>query len=175
MRVVFIDNGVTGTIGYYDGKNKYFISTPTLRMQDYTKAKKNITRIDVPELTRVLRMMDVCDSSGEDIMAVLERPMINSLRFSSSISAARALEATLAVLESLGMPYMFSDSKEWQRGLLPSSGKKGIDTATLKKESMDIGIRMFPVFCDLIRRHKDADGILGAYQWHRKLNGCKAV
>lgn len=169
MRVIFIDNGVTGTIGYYDGEKSEFLLTPTVVQQDYTKKKKNITRIDILSLGRIL-FEHVLDGKGQ-VRAVLERPMINSVRFNASVSGARALEATLTVLEMNGIPYQFCDSKEWQRGLLPSSGKKGIDSATLKKESMDIGIRLFPQHKDLIRKHKDADGILGAYQFWRKLNG----
>ena len=166
MRVIFIDNGVTGSIGYFDGENADFMETPVLKIQDYTKAKKNISRIDIPELSKIL---DKYAGSGA-VMTVIERPMINPTRFSASVSAARALEATLSALEIKTMSYMFSDSKEWQRGLLPSSGKKGVESSELNKDSKDIGIRLVPQFTDLIRKHGDADGILGAYQWYQKLN-----
>ena len=160
---IFIDNGTSGTIGAIDGQGLCaFCPTPTLSMQDYTKAKKTITRIDVVGLSRLLEGF-LQDRDKSNAMVVLERPMINPARFLASISASRALEATITVLEHLGLPYQFVDSKQWQRGLLPLAGKKGTDSATLKKESMDIGIRMFPQFADLIRKHKDADGILGAY------------
>lgn len=176
MRVIFIDNGVTGTIGYFDGTSSGFVLTPVQTMQDYTKAKKNITRIDAKKLMDVLG--DFAYGAGDDNLStpplvILERPLVNPGRFKASMSAMRALEATLAIIESMMLPYQFSDSKDWQKGLLPSSGKKGTDSATLKKESMDIGIRLFPQYRDLISRHKDADGILGAYQWFRKLNGCR--
>ena len=168
MRVVFIDNGVTGTIGYYDGTRADFKLTPTVSLQDYTKAKKNITRISTPKLSNIL--YEYLGYSSELIMVVLERPMINPARFTASISAARALEATMTVLEVALLPYTFCDSKEWQRGLLPSSGTKGVDSKTLKQESRDIGERLFPQFKELIHRHKDADGILGAYSRWRTLN-----
>lgn len=160
--IMFIDNGVTGSIGVIssDGTSA-FLLTPTIKQQDYTKAKKNITRIDVPKLMQIVM-------EHKPSMVYLERPMINPTRFTATISAVRCLEATLSVLESLEIPYQFIDSKEWQRGLLPSSGKKGTDSATLKQESHDIGIRLFPMHKELIHKHKDADGILGAFVFLKK-------
>lgn len=167
MKVIFLDNGVTGSIGVYDGEASRFLLTPVVKMQDYTKAKKTISRIDVVALSRFFR-----EEFSDSVRVVIERPLINPARFSASISAARALEATLAVVEGQHLPYMFCDSKEWQRGILPSSGKKGITSDVLKKESMDIGIRLFPTYGELIRKHKDADGILGAYAfWKRESGG----
>lgn len=166
MRTIFIDNGTTGSIGMYDGDTgeTRFILTPSVETQDYTKAKKRIRRIDTKALMEALGNL----LGGKPSIVCLERPMINPTRFTASISAARSLEATLTVLECMGAPYRFVDSKEWQRGLLPSSGKKGTDSATLKKESLDIGLRLFPQHGELIRKHKDADGILGAYALREK-------
>ena len=178
MRVIFIDNGVTGTIGYWDGMHADFMPTPVVSMQDYTKAKKNITRIDVNRLAEVLGDMAYGkDREGgqEPVTVVLERPLVNPMRFAASISAVRALEATLTVIETMMLPYRFCDSKEWQKGLLPSSGRKGADSTTLKNESRDIGLRLFPQFRELIRKHRDADGILGAYQFYQALNGLREV
>lgn len=155
--IMFIDNGVTGSIGIIKSSTEsVFLLTPTVKMQDYTKAKKNITRVDVPKLMQIVM-------ENRPAIVILERPMINPTRFAATISAVRCLEATLSVLETLEVPYKFVDSKEWQRGLLPSSGKKGTDSATLKQESHDIGIRLFPMHKELIHKHKDADGILGAF------------
>lgn len=160
--IIGIDNGCTGTIGIIrEGMPPLFIETPSFKSQDYTKAKKTVSRIDVPKLYDFIRI----NTEGLEGLSIayVERPMINPARFSASVVAARAYEATITVLEMLKIPYQPIDSKEWQRGLLPSSGKKGVDSATLKKESMDIGIRLFPQFRDLIAKHKDADGILIAY------------
>lgn len=168
MRVIFIDNGTTGSIGYYDGTDAEFILTPAKKEQDYTKKKKEISRIDTGVLMRILREMASGHRDKGQLWVYMERPMINPTRFAASITAARAFEATLSVLEVMSLPRMFVDSKDWQKSILPSSGKKGTDSATLKKESMDIGMRMFPQFEELIRKHKDADGILGAYALYRK-------
>ena len=168
---IFIDNGTTGTIGAVSEKGKalLFEEMPIVKQQDYTKAKKNVSRIDGSKLTTMLRDLATEHEGDEEaIYAYLERPMINPTRFTASICAVRALEATMTVLESLCIGYQFVDSKEWQRGLLPSSGKKGTDSATLKKESHDIGIRMFPQYKELVDKHKDADGILGAYALNRR-------
>lgn len=168
-RVIFIDNGSTGTIGCVSSYEPMFEHTPTISEQDYTKRRKNVTRLDVTRFTELLvRMLDGRASSRT--MVVMERPMINPQRFATSISAARVCEAELVAIELLGLPHMFVDSKDWQRGLLPSSGHKGTTSANLKKESADIGSRMYPQFKDMIRKHGDADGILGAYAMYRRLN-----
>lgn len=169
MNVIFIDNGTTGSIGYYDGKQADFVLTPAKKEQDYTKAKKNVTRIYSEYLIDILS--GFCRKHPDErTIAVMERPMVNPGRFLASIVAARAFEAELVLIEMLGIPHMFCDSKEWQKGLLPSAGRKGTDSATLKKESLDIGIRLFPEFEELIRTQKDADGLLGAYQFYRIVN-----
>lgn len=165
--VVFIDNGVTGTIGVIasDGY-KNFILTPVKKEQDYTKAKKNISRINVPVLYQILK--ELSDRYDKSIAVFLERPLINPKLFNASISASRSMEATVTILEALGIGYQFVDSKEWQKYELPK-GTKG--TAELKKASMDIGARKYPQFAGLIHKHKDADGILGAERFFREVNG----
>ena len=159
--IIGIDNGCTGTIGIIDNRGAAdFVLTPSFKGQDYTKAKKTVSRIDVPRLYDFIKSK----TEGRESLSIayVERPMINPMRFSASINAARAYEATITVLETLCIPYQPIDSKEWQRGLLPSSGKKGVEASVLKQESKDIGIRLFPQFRDLITKHKDADGIPNA-------------
>lgn len=154
-----IDNGVSGSVGTVDssGTLTNFLKIPIFECQDYNKDKKNINRIDTVTLEHWLKQFS-------NAMVLLERPMKNPGRFNASISALRALEATLIVLERLDFSYMFIDSKEWQQDLLPR-GIKGADA--LKKASLDIGKRLFPEFKDLYRG--DADGILIA-EWGRRQN-----
>lgn len=148
-----IDNGVSGTIGVV-GEKTIFFNTPVNVVQDYTKKKANISRIDHKKLTELL--VEITQGySDEEIIVRIERPMVNPTRFNASKSALRALEATLIVVEQLGLPHSFIDSKEWQKDLLPN-GIKG--EADLKKASKDVGDRLFPMFKDL--KHKDRDGIL---------------
>lgn len=154
------DNGVTGSWGVVGEKGTIsdFWKVPVLSVQDYTKAKKNITRIDVKELE--LKLMRYKEEAP--CVVVLERPMKNPARFEASCSAMRALEASLTVIELLELPYMFIDSKEWQKEMLP----KGIIGApNLKKASLDIGKRLFPTI-DV--KHPDRDGILIAEYARRK-------
>jgi hypothetical protein len=87
--------------------------------------------------------------------------MVNSARFSASMSAVRCLEATLIAIEEVGFSYQYVDSKEWQKLLLPK-GLKGSDE--LKKASFDVGKRMFPT----LAIKKDADGLLIAEYLRRK-------
>jgi hypothetical protein len=105
------------------------------------------------------QLMIIHDIPANECIAIIERPMINPTRFKASISAARSLEATQIIFESLGIPYMFIDSREWQKAELP----KGYEGPELKKASMDIGCRLFPDKAELIKKHKDADGLLIAH------------
>lgn len=162
---VGIDNGITGSVGLINSKfETFFYGIPTIIQQNYTKTKQNISRvnqIDLPEIFNSISFNDV-------VHVMLERPMINPARFKASISAARSLEAVLIFLENAHFGYVYIDSKEWQKKLLPS-GIKG--TAELKKASLDIGIRMFPQHEEIIKKNKDADGLLIAEYCRRFYKG----
>jgi len=119
----------------------------------YTKTKQYITRVDFEELCNILFKWK---GKGQ---ATIERPMVNPGRFKTTMSAMRSLEALLIALEMVQIPYLYIDSKEWQKALLPS-GLKGDE---LKKASMDIGIRLFPGCKDEIKKQGDADAMLIAY------------
>ena len=152
-----IDNRVSGTIAIIDAnKDALFYEMPVFSQQNYTKKKGNITRVDTNEL---LHSILGSIHHSEVAMVGIERPMVNPKRWVASCSALRAMEATLIVLEYLGFPYMFLDSKEWQKMLLPH-GVKG--TPALKHASMDRGCQLYPQHRELITKHKDADGLLMA-------------
>lgn len=148
-----IDNGISGTIGVV-GEKTIFTSTPTRSVLKYTKKKANITRIDHKQLYELLNELTTNYKSDEVIVA-LERPMVNPKRFTATASALRAWESTLIVLELLQLPFLYIDSKEWQKIMLPK-GIKG--SPELKKASRDVGDRLFPMFKDI--KHEDRDGIL---------------
>ena len=156
-----IDNGTSGTIGWMgDGIETGFAETPKFEEQSYTKAAKNISRIKRSAL-RELILKILGDNQPCEAIAVLERPRVNPKQFVTTLSAMRALEATLCVLEDLGVPLTYTDSRPWQKKMLPQ-GIKG--SAELKKASKEIGCRLYPQFADAIRKHKDADGLLIA-EW----------
>jgi len=163
-----IDNGVTGTIAWVSNVvPSGFIETPVKSEQNYTREKKNVTRIDTKALEAVLfELMDREQITPEECIAVIERPMVNPARFMASCSALRALEATLIVLEGLGIPRMYTDSRAWQKKLLPQ-GCTG--APELKRASEDIGLRLFPAHSATIKKHKDADALLIA-EWARREN-----
>lgn len=152
------DNGVSGTIGIVgDSIESVFVKTPVKKEQDYTKGKKIITRLDI------LVFMSLFNGFNKnDIVFLIERPMVNPTRFVSTVSALRCHESMLTAIEMLGCRHMFIDSKEWQRELLP----KGCMGEELKKASLDIGNRLFPMFLDV--NHPDRDGILIAEYGRRK-------
>ena len=163
MKKVFcgIDNGVSGTIGIIINEGVSFFKTPTKSEQNYTKKKGNITRIDVKNLKSVLNKF-LEKYKPEEFIVAIERPMVNPTRFQATTSALRALEATLNCIEELELPYIYLDSKEWQKELLP----KGVTGTDLKKASLDIGARLFPQFKDF--KHEDRDGLLMAEFLRRK-------
>lgn len=154
-----IDNGVSGTIGIIYGNDSMFLDTPTFSQQSYTKKKQNITRVNVVQLAQLFKPYQ-----GKNVMVLIERPLVNPTKFKSTLSAIRALEATLNVIEMLGFAYDYIDSREWQKVLLPK-GSKGEE---LKKDSVTIGCRLFPHHEAFIKKHKDADGILIAEYCRRK-------
>ena len=160
--IIGIDNGTTGTIGVINGAaGTKFIKVPVVKQQDYTKKKKNVTRINV-EMLKAFLIGNVIDANNT--LCVVERPMVNPTRFTATISAVRALESVITILEYMGLPYMYVDSKEWAKLMLPA-GCKGSDQ--LKKASKDIGIRLFPQFKEMMMKHGDADGMLIAEYGHR--------
>ena len=133
-----IDNGVSGaiTILSESGFVHIHVKTPVKNCLNYTKKKAFHNRVDFQELTNIL-----FDAIGNDIpFCMIERPMVNPMRWVASVSALRCLEATEIILEELQIPYQFIDSKEWQKVLLPSGLKK----EELKKAANSVAKRLFP-------------------------------
>jgi hypothetical protein len=143
-----IDNGVTGTVSILPDRIHYL--TPVKKCLSYTKKKQWLNRIDTAKLTEMLSKY-ACGQT----LCIIERPMINPARFKASMSALRALEATLIVLDTLEIPYEYIDSKQWQKVMLPQ-GLKGEDE--LKRAAMEVARRLFP---DVkIKTAKGADSLL---------------
>lgn len=153
-----IDNGVTGTICLMnkDGGEVQFFKMPVKKEQSYTKTKQNISRIDHGKLFDLLSLLisDIAEVTNYKVF--IERPMVNPGRFKATVSALRALESTLVIVERWGFPVAYLDSKGWQKQLLPA-GLKGEE---LKKASLDIGNRLFPQFKNF--KHPDRDALLMA-------------
>lgn len=169
--VIFIDNGNTGSMGWYGEAGSGFCLVPVkTRMSHHVKPHK-IKAVDGPALSCIISdIIKDTGHGGEGVIVCRERPMINPRRWKASLSASRADEAETIILEAAGIPFIYVDSKTWQHGTLPSSGTKGVTSSTLKAESMAEGLRLFPEFSALIKKHKDADGILGARVMYDILN-----
>lgn len=164
-----IDNGTTGSIGIIQPYANRFLATPTIMQDSYTKpvlkkktkaAKKRtpvqarISRVDHKAFHRTL--VEVTETSS-DILIIIERPMINPMRFKASMSAMRCLESQLVAIEDLNIPYRYIDSKEWQSEFI-SNDLKGTDS--LKLESKLVGVSMWPQYIDLFIKQGDADSML---------------
>lgn len=156
--IIGIDNGTSGSIGLINDETVVFVPTPSKTEQDYTKKKKNISRLDVEKFKSFLE-----EYINKEPLCILERPLVNPKMFRATEGALRCFEAELSIIESLKISHIFLDSKEWQRKILPS-GIKG--SKELKKASLDIGLRLFPQFEKEIKKQKDADGLLIAYYYY---------
>ena len=155
-----IDNGTSGTIAVVgDSITPVFVHTPVKKEQNYTKAKKIISRLDCTAFLDIVRQEE-----GADVTVLLERPLVNPTRFVATTTALRCFEAELILLETLRYRIIYIDSKEWQSKMLPK-GIKGSDE--LKKLSLDVGNRLFPQFRDF--KHPDRDGLLIA-EYGRRIN-----
>ena len=152
-----IDNGVSGTIALISEDRTEFIKTPVEKVQDYTKAKKIISRLDALSFKAFLDGVEPSQA-----FALIERPMVNPTRFAATASALRCHEAMLIVIELLGIPYAFCDSKEWQREMLP----KGFPDGETKFFYLQVGNRLFPQFREF--KHPDRDALLIAEYARRK-------
>ncbi len=154
-----IDNGSTGSIGIIKEDGTYTLTKlPVKLVQDFTKKKQNISRVQPKDLAKILAI------AGPGSMIMIERPLINPSRFRNTMSAVRVFEATLIVIESLGLPYEMIDSRSWQSVLLP----KGIKGPDLKIASLQVGLRLYPETKGI--KLDERDGILIAHfckQKHR--------
>jgi len=145
--VIGIDNGVTGALCVMpfgdiadseplEPSSEHFWRVPTSRTENYQKEAKSITRLNTSKLLERLQSWVLI----EEAFAVIERPLVNPARFDATLSAVRCFEATLVVLEHLGIPYRFIDSREWQSALLP--GIKG--PGNLKDAGMEWCRKRYP-------------------------------
>lgn len=163
---VGIDNGTTGTIGWVgEGVHPTIIETPIRTEQSYTKSSKNTTRIDHERITALFKEI-IGEHDPSEVLVVMERPFTGSFTkgknggrggFVANVSAARAFEVTLVLVEQARLPHEIVDSKQWQKVMLPT-GVTGSDAR--KAASKDIGLRLFPDQAKVINKHKDADGLL---------------
>ncbi|MFA5153308.1 MAG: hypothetical protein WC554_12160 [Clostridia bacterium] len=171
--VIGIDNGVSGSICViHDTGEVFYTKAPTFEQLSYQKEKKYFTRIKTSELRKWLRK-NIDEATV--IRCYLERPFVNPKAFNATLSAVRAYEATLVVIEELGIPYSTIDSQEWQKDMLPKgiiNTKKSKDKKerkTQKKEAKraadDIARKLFPSVP--IDFEGGGDGLLIA-EWARK-------
>jgi hypothetical protein len=151
-----IDNGTSscGIAILIPNQEAILLKTPTKKCLNYQKEVKHITRIDVPALQMALGGV-LHDQIMSNVLCLVERPLVNPLRFNASLSAVRSFEANLIAIEHFGFPYQYMDSKEWQKAMLP---KNLYGSEALKEASLQVGMRLFPY----LKLKKDADSLLMA-------------
>ena len=158
-----IDNGITGSIGIITVERPFLYPTPSFSVQDYTKKKQNISRLDRYAFRGIIQEFTMSEPGG--IFIIFEHPFWNPmLSPKASKSGVMCFESQLSIIEDLVIPYEVIPSKKWQVELLPA-GIKG--AAESKHASRDVGLRLFPLLSEEIRKHGDADGLLMA-EWARR-------
>lgn len=144
------DNGIGNISAVWPDRLAEYKITPVKRCLNYTKKIAHINRLDRGKTRDIL----LAWTEGYLPVIAVERPMVNPGRFKATASGLRICEAQECLLEDLGLPYRFIDSKEWQKAMLPS-GVKGPETKTA---SLEVGGRLFPHLKESLKN--DADSLL---------------
>ena len=163
--IIGIDNGVSGALSILSQNiSKFYLSKSyTKKCKSYTKKEQNITRIDVENLRKII-IENIPKEKLNETIAILERPLVNPTRFKASMSAMRSIEATLIVLEELGIDVEYTDSKVWQHGIFTIEERAKLDTKELSRK---YGLEYYPQFKDLIEK-QDADALLISHFFYDK-------
>jgi hypothetical protein len=144
------DNGIGNISAVWPDKPAEYKITPIRKCLNYTKKASYISRLDRIKTREILEEW----INGYMPIIVIERPMVNPGRFKATASGLRVVEAQESVMEDMGLPYRFIDSKEWQKVLLP----QGVKGPATKTASLDVGKRLFPHLQGLFKN--DADSLL---------------
>lgn len=159
---IAIDNGTTGSLAILGPDGTLFEAVPTKEML-MGKAGKVVRRIDHAKLHDILAYNSGTHPQFANVKAYIERPFTGSaMMINTTVLSARAYEATLIVLEQLGIGHETVDSKTWQLPMLGSI--KG--SPALKKASKLRGMAMYPALAASIKSHGDADSLLMAHHFH---------
>jgi hypothetical protein len=167
---VGIDNGQSGSVGILTGSSARFEPVPTEPYLHYGKKGtigKRLLRKGHGGLHGLIwgacpLLPDQVTQVNPDLVRVyIERPFSGKF-MNAVLPAHRFFEATIIVMEDLGLGYEVVDSGPWQKAMLGNV----TGSAELKKASKLRGIQMYPQFRDFITKHGDADGLLMARYYH---------
>ena len=161
--IIAVDNGVSGSLAHITDRSVGVEYTPVFTELGYQKEAKNCTRVDFKALREYFRSF-----AGQNPHVIFERPCINPMRFATSVSAARAYEASLLALTDSGIEFSHETitSSDWQKPLLPA-GLKGKD---LKKASAQRATELYPQWAAWIKKNGDGDSLMMAV-WGRRTRG----
>jgi len=150
MIFIGIDNGTTGTIGFYRNGVGQNYKMPTMQRDGFLQKEKKENRIDFLSLCDFIKNKTQ-GVPKEMIYLAIERPFQGANSFTSSI-ANRSFEAQRIAVELSGCDCAVVAASYWQKDLLGSSGKKS------KECARELADSLFPE-----RKIKDQDGLLIAY------------
>ena len=159
-----VDNGCTGTIGAVteSGEWAFFMPVPTYRTKDYNRSKvRHTTHVDYDVLKSILETL----GKQGDLRLISERPLKNPRLFTATVSGVRAHEVLLAATRTLGVEIEKTlDSRDWQKIMCGDFAK-----GESKAASVRAGCELFPEHSASIRKHGDADGLLMAEYFRRRV------
>lgn len=162
--IIGIDNGASGSVGIIrDRVAIHFGPVPTQPYLHYGKKGSIGLRLDREALDLLVHAHNPGLEWAEfaaNTRVYVERPFSGKF-INAVVPAHRFFEATIIVLEDLGLGYEVVDSGTWQKPIL--GGVSG--SAELKKASKLRGIQYYPQFTDAIKKQGDADGLLIAHHF----------
>ena len=165
--LIGIDNGSTGSIGsifYKEAPNEKgyeivdvtLIKTPIKKVRSYTKEEHYVSLLDLYKMSQYI---NIIKSNCCSCIIYTERPMINPIRFKSSVSACMNFASLLNIIEVCNIEkYYVIDSKKWQHTYFDNSiaGSKN-----LKDESKRLGLTLFSNYDKITKviKSRDADAL----------------
>ena len=89
-----IDNGTSGTIAVIgDGITPVFVHTPIKKEQNYTKAKKIVSRLDCTAFLDIVKQKE-----DAEVTVLLERPLVNPTTTACQSHTVRGYDHGIAML-----------------------------------------------------------------------------
>lgn len=159
---IAIDNGSSGSIAVLENPDTlhHFGGVISFKQVANGKTGKTLSRLDRTWLRNFLQAYDPAA-----VRIYLERHFTGSgMMINTVIPAARFEEATVTVIEDLGLPYEIVSCREWQKAAFGPALKT---TALLKAASLQKATQLWPAFTPLFQGHGDGDAALIARHYAR--------
>lgn len=159
IRVVGIDPGLSGAIGYYDGRTSDVFDMPIREKPSTTKKKKN--EIDGEGLVKLLKDLSPQVVYLERVASMPGQGVSSTFNFGEGWGRIRG------ILEAMDIQYSLVQPTQWKRSV-------GIPSGANKDASLDLARSLFPERADDLKLKKHdgrAEALLIATHGYSKLLG----